>query len=301
MRLARRGDTIYFLVAERDSSNFRLIRTEKVSAADVRADGLRLFVQTKDDAQVQAVWKNLTVRAEKLSGLSVGNNETVITELDRQRDMLPDRFSHQFTREPFSDARFYRWGFVPATTPAADGLRVRPKGSDTWTSAGLTPHIGLRGDFDMSIEFNVVRMDAPKPTMNSAVYFQLELPVDSKMQCSVIHALRDDGEKYVSVQIRLLNADGKYSYPSLYQEATPEIRRMRIARRGSRLYFLASGDLSQPDRLLASYHATDADIPDGLIHMLVHTGGADRLAEAAFKSIQVHAQQVFVSQPVPAK
>lgn len=293
LRLARRGDMVYFLLAEGDSPNFRIVRTEKVAADDVRVDGLRLFCQIKESGRIDVVWKSLNVRAEGLSGLALENTEQIVAELDRQRNALPTRFVHDFSRDELSEARMYRWGIAPPRNPTPGGLLVSGRPADAWASSGVVPHVGLRGDFDISFEFDVLTMDVPKPGLNSAVYLQIELPVESKQQCSVILSRRDNGQTHTLAQLRLMNPDGTLTYPSLRQEVVSKIRQMRIARRDGRLFFLYSVDPSKPDRLLARFDASNVDIPDGFIRMLVHTGGAGRVTEAAFKKFTVHAREVI--------
>jgi len=296
LRLARRGDMVYFLIAEGDSPNFRLVRTAKVAADDVMLDGLRVTAQIKGPARVDVVWKSLTVRAEHLSGPALEDPQQIVTELDRQRDALPGRFIHDFKRDEWSETRFYHWNFTPPTSPVPEGIVVRAPSADAWTSAGAAPHIGLRGDFDISVEFDVLKIDAPKPGMYSSVYLQIELPVESKLQASVLFTRRENGQTYTSAQVRLMNPDGSHRYPSLRQELVGDIQRMRLARRDGCLFFLSSEDPSKPDRLLARFDAPDVEIPDGFIRLLVHTGGAGRTTEAAWRKFTVHSHDVTGAQ-----
>jgi hypothetical protein len=291
LRLARRGDVVYFLIAEGDSPNFRIVRTEQVAAADVKLDALRLIAQIKEAGRIDLVWKSLTVRAEGLSGLALEDPAEVVAELDRQREALPARFGYDFSRETWSDSRWYRWAVTPPKTVTPQGLIMRGQPVDHWASAGTAPHIELRGDFDISFEFDVLRVDVPKPGMYSAVYLQIEFPIPSKLQGSVILGRRENGNRYASAQVRLMNPDGTHSYPTLRQELVENVRRMRLARRGQRLFFLYS-DGSQPDRLLARYDASDAEIPDTFIRMMAHTGGTGKVMEAAWKKFTVHAGQI---------
>ncbi len=292
LRLSRRGDTVYFLISENDSPNFRLLRTETVTRDDVQMDGVNLIASTNDPSQVEAIWKSLTVRAERLSGLAVEDRSKIVAELDRQRNALPARFVHDFTRDAFTDSRFHHWAFQPPAETSPRGLVVRAPAADKWVSAGAAPHIALRGDFDISLAFDALKIDAPKPKMNSAVYLQIELPIESQLHCNVILVVSEDGSQVVRPQLASVNADGSRKYRSLHRATVKNVRRMRIARRGKQMYFLYSEDPSQPDHLLDRCEVPDAEVADGLIRLMVHTGGADRVTEIAWRRFSAQAGAV---------
>ena len=69
LRLARRGNKMYYLVAEEDSSYFRLIGEETLSDADLRPNGIRIMTQTAGPGTTKVVWKKMTIRATGITGL----------------------------------------------------------------------------------------------------------------------------------------------------------------------------------------------------------------------------------------
>jgi hypothetical protein len=75
LRLARRGDMVYSLLAAGDSDHFRVVHFEKSVDNPSHADGIRLQVglnsSVDGDCTMSVVWKKLVVRAEKLSGPAV--------------------------------------------------------------------------------------------------------------------------------------------------------------------------------------------------------------------------------------
>lgn len=66
MRIARRGSTVYCLVAEGDSHNYRLFGTHEVTARDTLPDGIWLHAVANGNAAVHVTWKNLRIAAEEL-------------------------------------------------------------------------------------------------------------------------------------------------------------------------------------------------------------------------------------------
>ncbi len=70
-RIARRGDTAYFLFAEGDSPAFRLIATETVGTDEIKSNGIHLCAITTGAGRASIVWKNLSIQACQCQGLRV--------------------------------------------------------------------------------------------------------------------------------------------------------------------------------------------------------------------------------------
>lgn len=290
LRLARRGTTVYYLLAEGDSPLFRLARVEELTADDIADGNLRIINQTHGPGELRVVWKSLSIRAEKLTGLALENPSEIVARLDRERAMLPVRFVHDFARERFTPERFHHWGFNPPLQPSPPGLVVSGPATDNWTSAGAAPQLALQGDFDISFEFDLLRMTPPKAGLSSAVYLQLEVPDESQHQYSIILVGEPEGGKHVTAQHRERTSEGGFAYPSISREPVQGGQRLRLARRGGQLYFLFAEVTSQHDRLLAQHEVATVDIPATFARMLVHTGGAGKSTEAAWKRISINAQ-----------
>jgi hypothetical protein len=74
LRLARRGDQLYCLLAENDSTDFRLIHVEKVPTEPTIPGGLRLMCTAYsivDGTGASTVlWQRLQIRAEQITTAS---------------------------------------------------------------------------------------------------------------------------------------------------------------------------------------------------------------------------------------
>jgi Tol biopolymer transport system component len=66
LRVARRGNEVFYLFAEADSPTFRLFGKEVVSTADTLPAGIDVSAIANGTATVSAVWKNLRIAAEEL-------------------------------------------------------------------------------------------------------------------------------------------------------------------------------------------------------------------------------------------
>jgi hypothetical protein len=297
LRIARRGDKVFYLIAENDSPHFRLVRSETVTSSDLTSDGLRFTAQIKEPGRVEAVWKSLSIRAERLSGLAVENAAQLSAELDRRRQALPARFVHDFTRDELTIERFHRWGGEPAAAPQPGGLHLVAHGADNWISMGVSPHCTIGGDFDIAVEIDGAKLDAPKPGQSSAIMLQIELPNETRSQYSVIWNLNDAGRRQAFAQQRLIGPDGASVYAAERQECPEPLRRMRLVRRGAQLYLLGSTDLAQSDRLLGRFEDSQADLFDTAVRVMVHAGGEGRTAEARIKKLDIRGAKIETGRP----
>lgn len=79
LRLARRGDTLYFLLAEHDSPHFRLCYVEPFPSVPTLPQGIWLVgaaAGTADSpSELQVIWKSLTIYAESLAGAALSVSE----------------------------------------------------------------------------------------------------------------------------------------------------------------------------------------------------------------------------------
>lgn len=72
-RLARRGNVVYYLFSENDSKSYRLLHTDVLSDKPVVHGKLALQILCNGTGHVQVAWKELTVRAERLTYIPEAN------------------------------------------------------------------------------------------------------------------------------------------------------------------------------------------------------------------------------------
>lgn len=67
LRIARKGEELYYLFAENNSSRFHVLDSLKVSTADTTSDGIVFRVMCNGTASASVIWKKLTIRSDKLT------------------------------------------------------------------------------------------------------------------------------------------------------------------------------------------------------------------------------------------
>jgi hypothetical protein len=293
LRLARRKDRMYYLFAENDSDQFRIIGESSYPTSDLQLEGVRLVMQTYGQTgSTSVVWKNLTVRAEGLSGPAMEDIAELLKQLDRQRNELPESFTHDFTRQPPAKGLFDRGTDDRTWKPGDLGLRIVAPGTDNWTSVGASLLKKIEGDFDISIRGAVTRFDRPAESKNSGVYLQVELANDDRTRASILLFKTADARTEVLAQLRVPNGRGGYDYPRVGGRLARSVGGLRLARRGKRVFFLATSEDFGGEQVVAYVDVDDAPIRIGGTQVLVHTGGAGRESHLLWKDIKVKAARI---------
>lgn len=295
LRLVRRGEVMYFLTAEGDSPHF-VLRSQRATATDdIRAEGLRLLSQIfQEGGEVSVVWSHLIVRAESLSGRAVEDFDSQLVQLNKERDQLKTHFEFDFTKQAPPDSLLQRWTDLNPWNKDDGGLLLTAPGTDNWTSAGANVMKSASGDFDISVNFDVMKFDIPKPGGRCSAYLQIELPDKDQTQMSIIFTNNDTGATEVVAQVREPRGKDSVQYRAIGALDLANVTSMRIARRAERLTFLASTKESSSERIVGYLDRPAVPLPESSIRFLVHTGGADRESIVLWKSINIRADDIPV-------
>jgi hypothetical protein len=294
LRLIRRGSTLSYLYAENDSTEFRLVHSETISEADATA---KLVVGHHKAGFSQVVWKNLTVRAESSFG---GQEQTLqsLQELDKERAVLSDLRAYSFaTTKPISGTagltKFYIWNHPDAKYESdKDGLTVTVPGSENWQAAGLVPKVALSGDFDISLELDVLHMEPSKAQDESVVLLQAEFNDKRKSNSEVKFSIHNGGDKKAETQQRRIRGDGTFNYQEIVSRPETTASLLRLARRGDVIYQIFQAEPDSPPEILGAMKMTADRIPSGFLRTLIHTGGDNRKTVIRFKSLSIRAEKI---------
>lgn len=291
MRTVRRGTNLFWLYAERDSSEFRLIHRETVSDADAT---VRLVVGHHKTGSTSVVWKSLDVRSESAFG-SLGGPLKTLAELDAERDKLPAKKVWDFrtktpTNGPDSLKSFLVWGDQLGKYSADNkGLTIEVPGTDEWQAAGLSAKADLHGDFDAALEVDIVHLEPCAQYNESCVFLVAEFQDVRKSTSETKYAIHGEGERKAETQLRRARRGGDFDYQELVSRRAENATLLRLARRGDIVYqIFQSEDEATPEVLGAMKIGTEP-VSSGYLRALIHTGGANRKTIIRFKSLQLHA------------
>lgn len=239
MRVSRRGETVYWLLAENDSSQFRVLHKEKVSNASLVRNGLRLtlhmVINSDVGGEVSIAWKRLSVCAESISERPITNSKEIIAALDRHRSQLRDRIGGKTDGK--GDWKGGRWTSGNASPDGTDGFQVVGVGSDQWTSSRVGFLEGVSGDFDLSATFDPIVFDKPAEGQNSTVYLRGMIPADERTSVDVILVREPDGRQTALAEFVTHGRSG-LKLRDVGVRNVKSIERLRLVRRGTEMTFL---------------------------------------------------------------
>lgn len=293
LRLARRGNQMYFLTAEGDSPHFQLRGQRETAIDDVQLNGLRLLTQIfQQGGHISIVWTHLIVRAEGLSGRAVEDFDSQLVRLNEEREQLKERFSWDFSRDAPDESLFRRWNESNLWRDEDGGLLIVAPGTDDWTSAGVSVGKSITGNFDISVSFDVLKFDMPKPGGRCAAYLQIEMPDQDRTQVSLIFTNTDTGRTEVIAQVREPRGKGKYNYRAIGTIDLEDAVALRIARRNDRLTFLVGSKDAANERIVGFLQRPPTPVPESNVRFFVHTGGANRESRVLLKAIDMRGDSI---------
>lgn len=294
LRLARRGDRLYYLFAENDSEHFRIIADEEFTADDLISGGIEMITQAHlEGSRTSVVWKDIVVRAEKITGLGMINQPLLLASLNQQRDQLASHFSRDFTDQAPDSSEFRAWN--GSRWQARDrGFKLVHQGTNHWSSTGVGFARRIEGDFDVSIKVRDIRLARPAPALNSAIYLQAEFSNADRTQASVILSDHANRETTVALaQQRIRTRGGGAVYRGLGSQVASSVSSLRLARRGETVFFIATSKDFGGETILAFADLGDAPLELDNLRVILHTGGDGRESQVIWEQIEAHADRIL--------
>lgn len=298
LRLSRRGDRIYYLIAENDSSVFQLIGDEQFTTDPIGLAGFRVTSQIQNEnGRVQARITGFDVRAEKIDGIATKDPGELLSQLNSERDDLPVRFAHDFSKQPVDSNTLYQWGDFQTWNATDGGLMITTPSSPNWVSAGTSVLQSFAGDFDIRFNFASPVLITPDSGRQSQVYLQVELSDDERTQLSAMLSKHHAGNTSAQAQSRT-RPGNNWKYDTFATIPVPAIDTLRIARRGEVAYAIAGNTVEDRDFVLGTRTIGAATIQSGDIRIMLHPGHSEGLSKLLAKSIEVRSEtQINVVTP----
>jgi hypothetical protein len=223
--LARRRGVLRYALATDSSAEFQLLSERYVGHADVSWAQARV-VSSDAAGGADVVWKSLVVRADQF--LFEGRTPPPLTNrltVDLSQEPLggfvfqvPDPGAPVFVQRT-------RTGFWMRTPPEASN----PFGVRAWTSG-----VGLDGDFEITAEFELARLDAPESGYGAGVQLWLELADPEQRMLHLCRRAYPDGRQGLAVHHVWQAGDARQD-DALIVPSSDMTGRLRIARRGERV------------------------------------------------------------------
>lgn len=264
-RIARRGTTFYALYAQDDSPNFRLIGKHETTTDPVAVRGLRLIAKAADAVSVTATWTEMAVRAEKISGQPLSEQEARerIALLNSRRDALQERRIDFVNPDPVDpEIRLVTAG-AAVVNVVENGLRVTTVSNgrqEQFVIAHRKPfERGVDVEFPLSIhKFGLGdAMESPCEIALKVFYDSQQQNSRSPREATFILRKKNGGENHLVTRIVHRNSVNRLEYLELLSTSVKSPDSFRVAVHEGLLYFLYSESDSEEYRIATMVPVSD--------------------------------------------
>ena len=289
LRLVRRGSIVFYLYADEDSPGFRLIHREEVTDDPVMFAGIKAVLETHHGGTTTVVWKRIAVRAEKPPEPPEKPSLTV-ADLNRQRDMLPKVEEFLFDQMP-PPQQWVITGISENIQRKPEGWLLSVPGTKFWSCTGVAYRGRLSGDFDVTLELDVLKLTETEGLEESIVL--LKLLLDSRIRRGLEIKLGNSryGKRELQIQRNTYHQNGEVRYEKLKFQHEGNASELRLARRDGVVYVIFRKSRDSEEQIFGAVELGEADVLPRTLEALVHTGGEGRETIVRFKSMPIHAER----------
>ena len=212
-------------------------------------------------------------------------------QLDADLAKLEDVFIHDFAKDGFPGRFFTSGKNQPAGTVEAgsDGLTIDRPGGSPWCDTFVNLPFIVHGDFDMEVGFEAFRAVGDE---HGCIMLVVELDDNKRQQCRILR-IRDELQRQeLHSSLSEVHQDGGRSYSALSPKKTEASSgRLRMARRGTTLYYLFAENDSSKFRVLETETISDSpSVSDGLHFHTMCNGKGE--TSVIWKSISIRAERL---------
>lgn len=274
--------------------NDELIYQRTLQATNQRVFGLFHYADLSELRVRNVVWKGDWPRElPPVAEQELASHE--IRKLDARLQELPDVFAHDFASDKLPSSRFARIAGPQFIKVMNDGVHAERPGTSGYPSSSIAPLLKVSGDFDIIVEYDQFLVEAPpgaKCTIMLLAVMENEAEDQSIIARRRIREGENDEERVVQcIRVFRQNAGIRRNY---FGGDSVEANggRLRLARRGARIYYLFAEHDSDQFRILGeeSYPTEDL-LPNG-IQLTVQSHGEGAFTSVVWKRLSVHAEEL---------
>ncbi len=295
LRIARIGEQLHFMTSENDSQFFHLLASIPIGRTATLTGGINLLTSSHLKGETSVKWKDVLVRAERLTGTALHEELLTVAQLDEQRTNLEQLRDVPFSSSDAVNTLFFRSPSPDLFVTQDNGLKVVAPGSDNWQSSRLMAQLPIIGDFDAELDLEVMKMDQAATDSKSTVYLSAEFEGRNRPEVQCKYSIDPDGMQTIESQLRIPRVDRSYTYRELHTRLADRITGLRIARRGEIAYILFRRERDSAFEILGTIPVGTGPLHENGLQIHVHTGGKGLESQVLMKHLKIK----FARQPAP--
>jgi hypothetical protein len=217
------------------------------------------------------------------------------------RAALADELTHAFRGGGWDETLFRPTG--PNTLRAlrvdSAGLRIT-LGKDRTNSVpvGLCTRFGVRGDFDITMTFQIVRIDKPTGGNGAGASIWVSMVSSTQDAAGLARLVRPDGEQvFLANRARTPAGQQRQYHGGNPLSTKTQSGKLRLVRKGAELTYLIAQSPTGPFHELykAEWGAGDLDV----VRFAADNGGSPGLVDVRIKDVSIRADDFGSARPAP--
>jgi hypothetical protein len=208
-------------------------------------------------------------------------------------------FVQNFQGRPYEARSFFPTGINPRRALQVDarGLRIRPVKGASNLPVGLISYMGVHGDFEITMGFEIVRLDKPAGGPGAGVSLFITAASLSRQAATLGRFLRPDG-KAIFLCHRAATAPNKERKHQAESSPTTALSgNLRLVRRGTTLSYQFAENDRASFRELYQTEWGDDDVDS--VRIAADSGGSPTAVDVCIRSFRIQAEQLGPVRPIP--
>ena len=287
-RLRRIAGEVTYYLAEDADKEFTRLQSVVVGNDDVK--DIQIFAATgSDTAALDVRFTDLHICAESLP------RKLAAPKVDKAGESkIPDKEYAQTYVQPFKGNAFKPEGWNYASRLSEEAIQFENAGlhftllpgEEMMQSAGIVSAFGVKGDFEISFDFQILKDPDPADVGKGGTRLSLAITLDTpKAEVATLSRSMSSKGFITWMRNRDRPGDTSHTFP------TPAMNgRLRLVRSGDELYYLASTDTEQPLLLLKKYRFGAEDLKRVVI--TTSTGGPKALLDLRVTDFRIRADAI---------
>jgi len=268
---------------------------QQICEATIDASNDRVFGLFHFADQTDAIVRNVRMSGSWPKTLPPPNEQEAADKRPEQLDAdlvkLSDVFTHDFAKDGVP-VRFFTPGRnQPGDTlkPGKDGWKIDRPGGGPWFDTYVNLPFMVHGDFDLEVAFQDFKAVGDE---HGCIMLVVELDDEKRRQCRILR-IRDELQRQeLHSSLSEIHQDGGRSFSARPPRKTEAAAgRLRMARRGTTLYYLFAENGSSVFRVLETEEISDsASVADGLRFHTMCSGNGK--TSVLWKSISIRSERL---------
>lgn len=273
------------------SVNDALVYRRRINPSNDRTFGLFHFAD-----QGEARVRNVSMRGDWPKELPQPQQlaDPTADLLDQRLPELRSVFAHDF-RSVDQTTRYFNAKAIRENFGAAesdDGLRLTVSSYGPWKQAAASPQFSMRGDFDVVASISDARWSDSAKLARVALVIPLEDEYARKLISGI--GFSPNQGSYLTGAVNMHYPNGTTGFMTKRRKDESKSGRLRIARRGEKIFCLFAHEHSESWRLLHQGSASTAPVPIGGIQLLNIANGPGTTS-AVWESITLRAEEMMTT------